>query len=167
MAHHAERHDDEVWMGWWRRSRRTNAKAAELGRLDLFKTCRPRDLRVLASVTDEIRFAPGDVLCREGRRAYECFVMAAGRVEVRVHDKTVAVLGRGDVVGETAVLDGGVRTATVVAVADVQAFAIDRRRFDALLERAPVIARAMLKQLAGRLRQADNELVAAREEGAA
>jgi CRP-like cAMP-binding protein len=152
---------------WWRPARRRDPKVVELAGLELFGTCRPRDLRVLASVTDAVTFAAGEALCREGRRPYECFVIAAGTVEVRVHDQPVAVLGRGDVVGETAVLDGGVRTATVVAVTDVQTFAIDRRRLDDLLERAPAIARAMLKQLAVRLRQVDSELVAGRGEGVA
>ena len=159
MAHGTSQ--TELRSFWWRRPRR-NAKTMELGALELFRTCRPRDLRVLASVTDDITFAEGEVLCREGRAAYECFVIAAGQVEVRVHDQPVAVLGRGDIVGETAVLDGGFRTATVVATTGVHAFAIDRRRFDDLLERAPAISRAVLKQLARRLRHADSEFVPGR-----
>src|SRR5688572_6226664 len=117
--------------------RAKDPKAEGLGRLELFRAWRPQDLRVLASVTDDVTFAAGEALCHEGWRAYECFVIASGRVEVRVHDQPVAVLGSGEIVGETAALDGGVRTATVVAVTDVRAFAIERRRLDDLLERAP------------------------------
>ena len=142
---------------WWAprpagRLARRDVKSVELGTLELFKECTPRDLRVLSSVTDDIAFAAGDVLCREGWRGYECFVLTSGQVEVRVLDQPVAVLGPGDVVGETALLDGGARSATVSALTDVHAFAIDSRSFDALLERAPAVARAMLTQLARRLR---------------
>ena len=135
-------------------------KVAELGRLELFGTCGRKELHLLASIADELTFERGDTLCVEGRNAYDCFVIASGEVEVRVHDQPIAVLGPGEVVGEMALLDGGPRTASVVALTDVRAFVIDRRRFDPLLERAPAVARAILKQLSIRLRQVDDELVA-------
>ena len=138
-----------------------DSKAAELGRLELFRLCGKRELRLLASVADDITFTSGDALCHEGRVAYECFAITSGTAEVRAHDQTIALLGPGDVVGEMALLDGGRRTASVIARTDIHAFSIDRRRFDALLERAPAVARAMLRQLSSRLRQADDELVAA------
>jgi CRP/FNR family transcriptional regulator, cyclic AMP receptor protein len=141
--------------------RQKNSKVDELGKIELFRRCRPADLRRLASIADEVKVSPGETLCHEGQTAFECFVIASGEVEVRVHDQPVAVLGPGQVVGEMALLDGGPRTASVIALTDVQAFAIDRRRLDGLLEDAPAIARAMLKQLSGRLRRLDDELVAA------
>lgn len=144
--------------------RRQTVKARKLGELELLRRCRKRDLEVLASIADDVTYAPGDVLCRQGQLGYEWFVLTAGEAEVRVHDQPVATVGPGDVVGEMSILDGGPRTASVVALTDVHAFCIDRRRFDALLERAPAIARAMLRQLSLRLRRAD-ELSATAPDG--
>lgn len=146
--------------------RRNDKKAAELQRLELFKSCGKRELRLLASLAEDIAFVRGDTLCEEGRFAYECFVIRSGSAEVRVHDQAIAVVGPGDVVGEMALLDGGRRAATVVALTDIQTFAIERRQFGALLERAPVVAKAMLSQLAARLRHVDDELATAAANGA-
>lgn len=138
--------------------RRRDPKVDELARLELFRRCSARDLRMLASIVEDVHFRPGGVICAEGQHGYECFVIAAGEAEVQVGGQAVAVVGPGDVVGEMAIVDGGPRTASVVALTDVHAFSIERRRFDALLERAPAIARAMLRQLSTRLRHLDAEL---------
>ena len=141
--------------------RQPTTKARKLGELELFTGCRKRDLEALASIADDVTFTPGDVLVRQGRWGYEWFVITSGEAEVRVDDRPVAVVGPGDVIGEMAILDGGPRTASVVALTDVHSFCVDRRRFDALLERTPAIARAMLKQLSLRLRHADQLAAAA------
>ena len=135
--------------------RRPNAKAEELGRLEVFRGCRPNDLQLLASIAEYVSFERGQLICEEGRRGYECFVIASGEAEVLVNGQRVAVLGDGDVVGEMALADGGPRTASVVALTDVEAFSIDQRRFDPLLESAPAVARALLSQLSLRLRRLD------------
>ena len=140
--------------------RRRDPKADELGRLKLFRSCRPRELRMLALIAEDVRFKPGSLICEEGHHGYECFVIESGEAEVVIGDLQVAIVGRGDVVGEMAIVDGGPRTASVVALTDVHAFSIERRRFDSLLECAPAIARAMLRQLSTRLRHLDEELQA-------
>jgi CRP/FNR family transcriptional regulator, cyclic AMP receptor protein len=142
--------------------RARDTKAEELGRLELFRRCRKRDLRMLASIAEDVRFKPGQLLCQEGQHGYECFVIASGEAEVVVAGTRVAEVGPGDVVGEMAIVDGGPRTASVVALTEVHAFSIEKRRFDALLESAPAIARAMLKQLSTRLRRLDEDMQAAR-----
>ena len=138
--------------------RRKNEKVVELGKLELFRRCGRRDLELLASIAEEVTFESGEALCREGQFAYDCFVIVSGEVEVRVHDQVIAVLGPGEVVGEMALLDGGRRAASVVALTDIRTFEIERRRLEPLLGRAPAVARAMLEQLSSRLRQVDDEL---------
>lgn len=69
------------------------------------------------------RFQPGELLMREGEPAAEAYIITDGTCDVfqerdglRAHLGTV---GRGDVVGEAALLSGGLRTASVVAVGPV------------------------------------------------
>jgi CRP/FNR family transcriptional regulator, cyclic AMP receptor protein len=145
---------------------RTHDKKAErLGEIELFRNCRPRDLKLLASIVDDLSFEAGEVMCEEGRVGNECYVIASGTAEVLVDGQPVALVGPGDVVGEMAILDGGQRAASVVAVTEAHAYSIGQRRFDDLLEQAPTVARAMLEQLSIRLRHVDEKLAATRSEG--
>ena len=138
--------------------RRRDAKAEKLGRLELFRECSQRDLEYLASIADEVDLDQGDILCEEGREGYECFILESGEDEVSLNGQPVAVVGVGDVVGEMALVDGGPRTASVIALTDVHAFSIEQRFFDPLLESAPAVARALLRQLSTRLRRLDEAI---------
>jgi CRP-like cAMP-binding protein len=57
-------------------------------------------------------------------------------------------------------LDGGPRSATVVAATDLVADVMNRPEFDHVLTAAPHVARAVLTGLARRLREADLHLAA-------
>ena len=135
--------------------RRRNHKVNKLARIELLRDCRRRELELLATVTDEVMFRPGETLCTEGRGGSEVFMIAAGDAEVHVGGEAIAVVGPGEVVGEMALVDGGPRTASVIARTDVHTFAIEARRFSHVLERAPAVARAMLRQMSERLRRLD------------
>jgi hypothetical protein len=69
---------------------------------------------------DVVRLAPGDVLTREGEAATDLFVVLDGMLSVEVDGREVGDLGPGAVVGERALLEGGVRTATLAAVTPVK-----------------------------------------------
>jgi Cyclic nucleotide-binding domain/Mycothiol maleylpyruvate isomerase N-terminal domain len=58
----------------------------------------------------------GQVLVRQGDPAEDLFLVLDGVVRVDVDGEPIAELGPGSVLGERAVLEGGRRTATVVAV---------------------------------------------------
>jgi CRP-like cAMP-binding protein len=65
-----------------------------------------------------------------------------------------ARVGVGGFFGEMSLLDGGPRSATVLARGPVACFALGRREFTKLLRAEPAMAIAMLQELAGRLRSA-------------
>src|ERR1700722_13789363 len=78
----------------------------------------------------------GTVIVEQGTPGDELFLVLAGVVRIEVGDERIAEYGPGSMHGERAVLEGGVRTATVRAVtacklAVAGAGAIDR---DALAE---------------------------------
>ena len=80
---------------------------------------------------------------------------------------TLAVLGPGSFFGELALLDGGNRTATVVADTDLTVLVLSRREFRSLQSTAPSVAYKLLVELGARLRRADAmiEELAEREAG--
>lgn len=68
---------------------------------------------------------------------------------------TVGILDAGDFFGELALLDGGPRSASAVALEAVETLTLDREPFVALLERHPQVATALLGVLGERLRRTD------------
>ena len=65
-----------------------------------------------------------------------------------------AVIGPGGVVGELAVLDPMPRSATVLATTDCLLFRLDKAAFDEVLAERPEVARGVIRELVGRLREA-------------
>jgi CRP-like cAMP-binding protein len=106
----------------------------------------------VASVLDEIHFAPGDVLMHEGGVEDWLFVVVEGEVEVRRSDRRIT-LGAGSVVGELAVLDPQPRSATVTALSPVLAFRLRREAFQEAVESQPEIAMGVITELVRRLRE--------------
>jgi hypothetical protein len=62
------------------------------------------------------RLGPGEILVRQGERGEDVFLLLDGVLAVDVDDEAVAEVGPGAILGERAILEGGVRTATLRAV---------------------------------------------------
>lgn len=113
--------------------------------------CHQRELETLAGAADECMLPRGHVLMWEGDPGVEAFLVLDGEAEVSTRGSVMAVVGRGQVLGEMALIDGGPRTATVVAKTPLRVLVIGRRHTAALLDQAGV-ARGLLEILAARLR---------------
>jgi aquaporin Z len=103
---------------------------------------------------------PGDVLIREGEIGTEAYLVERGRLDVRRRGATgdevsIATLGPGDWVGEMSLLLDEARSATVVATSDAQLRRITRQSFTRLLADDPERTQELLRQLAGRVREAN------------
>ena len=77
-----------------------------------------------------------------------------GSVDVEVPGRPSIAMGPGSFVGELALLDGGLRSASVVAQGPVVTLAITGRRFRKLMQSEPSIAIGVAEELARRLRVA-------------
>jgi CRP/FNR family cyclic AMP-dependent transcriptional regulator len=104
-------------------------------------------------------FRAGDVLFREGERGEEMFVIQSGLVQVLKqvgHDeRALATLGRGEFLGEMAILNGKPRNATAVVLEDARCLVIDARTLESMVQKNPEIAMRLIKKLARRLDGAD------------
>jgi predicted MFS family arabinose efflux permease len=83
----------------------------------------------LASKLVPLELADGAVLIREGDAGDRAYLIEQGEVVVTRGEREIGRLGRGDLVGEIALLRGVPRTATVVATTDLRLLAIDRSEF--------------------------------------
>ena len=104
-------------------------------------------------------FPAGEVLFREGDIGTEMFVIQAGRVRVTKRvaggEFTIAVLGRGEFLGEMAILNNKPRTATATVVNDATCLVIDAKTLESMIAKNSEIAMRLVKKLAARLDAAD------------
>ena len=73
------------------------------------------ELDVVAASADEVEFAEGQAITREGDLGHCLYVVESGAANVLADGEVIGAVGPGDVVGEIAVLASGRRTASVVA----------------------------------------------------
>ena len=92
----------------------------------------------------------GTVLCSEGARGREFFVIIEGEAVGQPRRQTVATVASGDFFGEIALLEHVRRTATVTATTPLRFFVISDQAFQSVLEADPAIERKLLHALARR-----------------
>jgi CRP-like cAMP-binding protein len=130
-------------------------KVELLGRLPLFENCTQKELGEIASIMVEAERPAGTLLTREGRDGGLMFVIVEGTAEVvsGAARKVIGRLGPGDVVGELSLIDGGARSASVVATSPVVVLEIARDDFQSLVRRSPKFVKALLRSLSLRVRR--------------
>ncbi len=122
----------------------------------------PRDvLHRIAAHARLVDVAAGDLLLEEGSPPDAMYVAVEGEFEVtrRVEDRELPIgrLGRGDVLGEMALLEERPRSASARALVDSKVAEIDRDAFTELLDYAPFVL-AMLKTVSNRNRHSEARL---------
>ena len=92
---------------------------------DIFYQLTPTQLEMVANLCQEHTYAMGEFILEEGASSKELYIIAHGEVEIQVNPAvvggpespqgmvTIAVLRRGQCFGEVALVDEGLRSATV------------------------------------------------------
>lgn len=138
----------------------TDERVALLEQAPLFSVLGPSNLRELATKFYSVRYQKGEAVFREGEPAERLFLIVNGRVKLYVSsprgvELLVAVVGRGQIFGELAVIDRGPRAMSARAMEDAVVFALSGENFWTLLETRSELARRLLELMARRLRRAD------------
>lgn len=107
-------------------------------------------------------FPAGAALFHEREESDRVMFLVSGRVKVAStsdegRERVLAFRGPGEVLGELSALDGRPRSASVLAIDDVQALVIPTADFRHFLERRPKVAFFLLRKLIARLREADRK----------
>jgi uncharacterized membrane protein len=134
-----------------------------LNRVPFFQLLDDAERAAVAALMRKERIAPGTTIFREHDPGGVLYVVTLGQVELSVigEDRrklVVDVLRPGEFFGEVSLLDGGVRSATAVAVDEVEAFSLEREPFLSLLRRSPEVALDVLGAVARRFRRTDELL---------
>jgi CRP-like cAMP-binding protein len=115
----------------------------DLRELDLFSETSRSELAVISKQLTKLKVKAGRVLVREGGLGNEFMIIVNGMAEVTQGGRSIATIGRGDLVGEMALLQPvgfGRRNATVTAVTDAEIYAGSASEFRRIMEASPSVA---------------------------
>jgi CRP-like cAMP-binding protein len=121
-----------------------------LGAMPLFSGVPKRHVRSIAKLAWRVDHAPGEVIVQAGERGNSLYLMLEGRARVVGKSR---VLKPGDFFGEMALIDGGPRSATIIATSQVRVMMVQRRPFLEVLKQNPQIGLAIMETLAQRVRR--------------
>lgn len=131
--------------------------AEQLAKFTLFQAIAEDDLTDLSHHCERLRLKPGEELFKQGDPAENLYLIESGEVAlIRAYDNgdeiVLARLGPNEVIGELSMMVGEGRTATGVTLQTTQLIVLHHDKLFEYLNAFPSVARALLVQLATRLR---------------
>jgi CRP/FNR family cyclic AMP-dependent transcriptional regulator len=133
-----------------------------LKKIPLFSSLPQEDQENLASLVRRKAVRKGELLFRQGDEGTALYIILQGRIKISVSRRTdtvtLAILGRGEFLGEMALLDDLPRSADAIALEDSQLYTLNRKDFLSFLKNNENAVHAVLSSLSLRLRKTDNLL---------
>jgi CRP-like cAMP-binding protein len=107
-------------------------------------------------------YEDGQILIRQGEVGDCMYVIQKGQVAVfrekDGHEVGLAVLGEGEILGEMAVFEREVRSATVRALGEVRALTVDKKNFLRRIREDPSLGFRLMQLMSKRVRDLSNEI---------
>ncbi|MEO7318822.1 MAG: cyclic nucleotide-binding domain-containing protein [Chthoniobacteraceae bacterium] len=107
---------------------------------------------IFESQTQSESHPAGSLIFQEGQPGDKMYIVQQGKIELRVHGRTVEIVDPEGFFGEMAAIEGGQRSATAIAMTDCVLFPVDARHFGFMVHEIPTFAVEVMKGLARRLR---------------
>jgi CRP/FNR family transcriptional regulator, cyclic AMP receptor protein len=126
-----------------------------LKRVPLFKGLDDKHIDTLSRTFTDRTFSAGQDITSEGGGGVGFFIIEDGEAVVSVGGEERRTLGAGDYFGEVALLDEGLRTATVTATSAGKMYGLTPWQFRPLVEENASIAWKLLLAMAQRLKEAE------------
>jgi pyruvate,water dikinase len=123
-----------------------------IGHVPLFAELSAPDLDAIAGLFTQRVFAPGETVVKEGSEAAAFYLIDAGTATVTVQGAFRRTLGPGDHFGEIALLDQGVRSATITADTELVCRGLTLWDFRPLVQNNGDLAWTLLQTLARMVR---------------
>lgn len=125
-----------------------DAAVETLRALGTFPGARTSDLKRIVEAGYVVSVPEGWSLIWDRTPAEKAYVILDGTVEVRRGDELVATLGAGDVIGEVAILQRRLRTASVTATTPLSVLHFTREAVERLLAEVPAVRDALERSAA-------------------
>jgi len=124
-----------------------------LKRVQLFASLKSDELEQLAAIAHEQKVAAGEIVITQNTTGNEMYIVAKGSVEVYIQGlddaRSLVVLGKGQVIGEMALIDQGYRSASVRTTREgATLYLIESKDFYSLCEENNHIGFIVMRNLA-------------------
>ena len=117
--------------------------ARRLREFSTFENFSDADLERLVQGAHHVSRSVPWPLIREQTPSDDCYILLSGEVGVYVGQERIAVLGPGEVIGESALRRGKLRSATVTTTGPSEVLRIERDDLDRLLAEIPALRETM------------------------
>lgn len=104
------------------------------------------------------RFLPDDYIFKQGEKGDKAYLLLDGRVAIEVNGKKVAEISEMEIFGEMSLILNKPRTASIKALKPSIVLPINQKILSDLLSECPPVIASLVKQLAYRLSQCDQEI---------
>lgn len=126
--------------------------------VSIFSSLDERELDILLQATTTHRLNPKETLFLKGDSGNQLYGILSGSLKVMAtgtdgRDVIFTLMGPGEIIGEIALLDGGERSASVIAVEATELLTLHRRELVPFLESHPKAAIGLASVLAARVRR--------------
>ena len=131
-----------------------------------FKGLEDNELQEMAELTQLCTYPPEHILCHEGAYEDMFYIIAEGSVVIakkmldEAGERVLRVGGRGDLVGEMALIQNAPRAATVRTLTECTVLEMGKQDFETILSRSPRMALDMMRITLDRLRANDHMAIA-------
>jgi signal transduction histidine kinase len=131
-----------------------------------FKGLDDQELEEVAGLTEFRTFPPNHVLCQEGAYEGVLYIVAEGNIIISQKlmdggdEWILRVGGRGDVVGEMALIQSAPRAATVRTTTECTVLEMEKEDFETILSRSPRMAIDLIRITLDRIRANDQRMIA-------
>jgi len=126
-----------------------------LRRVPLFADLDQAELGQVARLFKERRFSAGETVVKEGSGGAAFFLIESGEATVSIRGRHRPALAPGDYFGELALIDEGVRSATITATTDLVCYGLTFWDFRPLVQDNAAIGWKLVQALVKRLRAAE------------
>lgn len=142
----------------------SDRKKDDLACLPLFELLNLRQLQQAQRVLHRKNVPAGQVLMAEAQAGEIVYVITKGAVRICVrrgeHDVIIGIRGRGDMLGEMSILDGGHRSATVITQTECVLYWVSSADFWEVLWPLPSFSMNVTKLMARRIRNLTGQIEA-------
>lgn len=144
------------------------SECEKLRDIPLFRDLDTAKCKLVAMSSDRLHYQAGDVVFEEGDVSDSVYFMLSGRIRVSRDLKgrrvDLAELTGGAVLGETGVICGRPRSASIVAIEETTMLRTDANVFHELLYQVPQVTVALARELANRVDATSERLLAITDE---
>lgn len=142
----------------------TTDKMLFLRRVSIFSGMTLEQLRVLSTHLEAQHFLRGEVIFHAGDFSQDLYIVASGSIRIVIDygtatERTINTLGEGSFFGEMAIFEGAPRSATAVAADEAELLVLGPEKFKQTIYQKPDMAFEIFRELSGRLRRREEEMV--------